>query len=240
VEAPRAVQIAGKDNLRQQSAMWQAMLMAANLPTSRQVFINGFISVDGQKMSKSLGNVISPNELIARYGVDGTRYLLLTKSTFGEDSDISWDKMDAIYNSELANGLGNLTARIITLSGDAGDAGDTEDIDKDIAQNEQDVEFEKQLERLQDKIAQNVRKMEMRGALSDIWQIVGDANKYIEETKPWELRKNDTEKFAQIMRKLLDDLQLIAKALTPFLPETSQKIIDALESRQRIILFERI
>ncbi len=230
LEAPRAIQIAGKDNLRQQSAMWQAMLLAADLPTSRQVFINGFISVDGQKMSKSLGNVISPNELIARYGVDGTRYLLLTKSTFGEDSDISWDKMDAVYNSELANGLGNLTARIITLAAD---------IDKD-AQFAQTTEFELRLQKLQDQIAQNVRKMEMRGALADIWQIVTSANKYIEDTKPWELRKIDESQFAQVMSKLLSDLHLISEVLSPFLPQTAEKISDALENRQRVILFERV
>jgi methionyl-tRNA synthetase len=115
-ENPRAVQIAGKDNLRQQSAMWQAMLMAGNLPTSRKIGINGFISIDGQKMSKSLGNVISPLQMVEKFGGDGTRYLLLTKGYFGEDGDLSWEKMIEKYNADLANGLGNLVSRVITLS----------------------------------------------------------------------------------------------------------------------------
>jgi len=169
-EAPNAIQIAGKDNLRQQSAMWQAMLMAADLPTSKQVFINGFIGVDGQKMSKSIGNVIAPSEMVERYGIDGTRYLLLTKGNFGEDNDISWEKLDAKY----------------------------------------------------------------------IWKTVGEANKYIEETKPWELRKKNEKEFKNTMKKLLIDLHVIAILVQSFLPETSQKIQDALENRERIILFERI
>jgi methionyl-tRNA synthetase len=98
------IQIAGKDNLRQQAAMWQAMLMSAGLPTSRQILLNGFINVDGQKMSKTLGNVISPTEMIERYGVDGTRYLLLSLGSLGEDFDVNWERMTKKYNADLANG----------------------------------------------------------------------------------------------------------------------------------------
>ncbi len=218
-ENPNAIQIAGKDNLRQQSAMWQAMLMAADLPTSKQVFINGFIGVDGQKMSKSIGNVIAPLEMVERYGVDGTRYLLLTKGNFGEDNDISWDKMDAKYNADLANGLGNLTARIITLAGD-------------IKYNVPKVDI-KQLQN-------DIEKMSLNIALESIWKIVGDANKYIEETKPWELGKKDEDGFERVMKKLLVDLHTISILLKSFLPETANKIQDALKTRERVILFERI
>ena len=219
VENPNAIQIAGKDNLRQQSAMWQAMLMAADLPTSKQVFINGFIGVDGQKMSKSIGNVIAPSEMVERYGVDGTRYLLLTKGNFGEDNDISWDKMDAKYNADLANGLGNLTARIITLAGDI----EYDALEVDIKQLEEDV-----------------KTMSLNKALEKIWKIVEDANKYIEQTKPWKLRKNDEHEFEKVIKKLLVDLHKIANLLESFLPQTSDKIKNALKTRKRIILFERI
>jgi len=228
VEKANAIQIAGKDNLRQQSAMWQAMLMAADLPTSKQVFINGFIGVDGQKMSKSIGNVIAPSEMVSRYGVDGTRYLLLTKGNFGEDNDISWDKMDAKYNADLANGLGNLTARIITLAGDV----ECEKPEVDVEQLREDIE-----------------KMSLNVTLKKIWKIVETANKYIEETKPWELRKQVKSQkskvkseleFENVMKKLLVDLNTIAVLVEAFLPETSQKIQDALENRERIILFERM
>ncbi len=219
VESPNAVQIAGKDNLRQQSAMWQAMLMAADLPTSKQVFINGFIGVDGQKMSKSLGNVIAPKEMVEKYGVDGTRYLLLTKGNFGEDNDISWDKMTAKYNADLANGLGNLTSRIITLAGDLQyDAEKAEKID----------------------LAEDVRAMQLNHALEKVWEHVSRANKFIEDNKPWELRKNDEKKFEEVMVTLLQDLHVIADVLLPFLPESAEKITGALKTRERIILFGRI
>ncbi len=218
-ENPNAIQIAGKDNLRQQSAMWQAMLMAADLPTSKQVFINGFIGVDGQKMSKSIGNVIAPSEMVERYGVDGTRYLLLTKGNFGEDNDISWEKLDAKYNADLANGLGNLTARIITLAGD---------IEYDVP--------EVDIEQLQ----KNIDQMALNKVLENIWKIVEDANKYIEQTKPWELRKKDEAELENVMKKLLVDLHKIATLLESFLPQISDKIKNALETRKRVILFERI
>ncbi len=222
IEAPNAVQIAGKDNLRQQSAMWQAMLMAADLPTSKQIFINGFIGVDGQKMSKSLGNVIAPKEMVEKYGVDGTRYLLLTKGNFGEDNDISWDKMNAKYNADLANGVGNLTARIIKL-------GENSDFD-----------VESIIYEFNEKSIERFEKMEFNGELESIMELVRTANKKIEDTKPWEIAKTDMEAYAHIMQDLLADLAYIAHSLKPFMPQSAEKILHALKTRERIILFERI
>ncbi len=110
------IQVAGKDNIRQQSAMWQAMLMSVNLPPSKQIFINSFITSKGQKMSKSLGNTIAPNELIEKFGTDGTRWILLSLNTFGDDMDLTWERMTEKYNADLANGLGNLLERVFTLA----------------------------------------------------------------------------------------------------------------------------
>jgi len=109
-------QVAGKDNLRQQTAIWQAMLMSAGLPTSKQVVIGGFINSGGQKMSKSLGNVIAPSELVARYGTDATRYILLRHVHPFDDSDLTWEKMDEYYSADLANGIGNVTSRILAMT----------------------------------------------------------------------------------------------------------------------------
>lgn len=222
IDDPNAIQIAGKDNLRQQSAMWQAMLLAADLPTSKQIFINGFIGIDGQKMSKSLGNVISPKEMVERFGIDGTRYLLLTKGTFGEDNDISWEKMTTKYNADLANGLGNLTSRVIKLS---------ENLNLEIGKREN--IFDKENIKLID-------NFDLDKVLENIWKIVAEDNKYIEDNKPWELAKNDKVKFEAVMQKLLDDLYLISQMLIPFLPETAKKIKQALETKERVILFERM
>ncbi len=224
LENSQAIQIAGKDNLRQQSAMWQAMLMAADLPVSKQIFINGFIGVDGQKMSKSIGNVIAPKEMVDKFGVDGTRYLLLTKGSFGEDNDISWDQMTAKYNADLANGLGNLVSRVVKL----GENIDFEKITDKITESKK-VELEK-----------FVSEMEFEKYLNNVWEIIRASNKLIEETKPWELAKNDEIEFEKVMKKLIEDLQIVAELLIPVLPETAEKILKALETKERIILFERI
>ena len=221
-DKPKAIQIAGKDNLRQQSAMWQAMLMAADLPTSQQVFINGFISVAGQKMSKSLGNVIAPQEMVDRFGVDGTRYLLLTKGALGEDSDISWKRLTEKYNADLANGLGNLVMRVVKLG---------ENIQFDWCKLQYNItEITKK----------NFKEMDLDKELKNIMKQVGKANKLIEKTKPWELAKNNLSEFQKIMQKLFTELFIISKRLEPLMPGTAKKIKTILETKKRIILFARI
>lgn len=117
------VQICGKDNLRQQAAMWQAMLLSAGLPFSKKILVNGFITVDGQKMSKSLGNVIVPRDLVKRYGRDGTRFLIAGFQVFGDDVDITQKRLDNDYTAYLVNGLGNLSSRLAKLSSNAELAG---------------------------------------------------------------------------------------------------------------------
>lgn len=216
------VQICGKDNLRQQSAMWQAMLLSAGLEPSRRILVNGFVTVGGTKMSKSLGNVIAPEELVAKFGTDGTRYLLLSGAPIGEDIDVTWDKLTEKYNADLANGLGNLVSRVLKLSGKL-----TTNHERNAT--EMPKEFVKLLE-----------EYRLSEALEYIWDIVRASNKYIEENKPWELAKTDTEKFEEVMEKLLGDLEFIAKLLVPFLPGTSAKINKMLADRSAEILFQRI
>ena len=216
------VQIAGKDNLRQQSAMWQAMLLSAGIPLSKQILIHGHITCDGRKMSKSVGNVVSPEEMIERFGKDGTRYLLLSAAPFGEDIDLSWERLTEKYNADLANGLGNLVSRVLKLASQL----TAHDVQQTTIFPE---EFSALLE--------NYRLSE---GLEYIWNIVRDANRYIEETKPWELAKADGEKFETVMRKLLGDLDCISKLLLPFLPEASERIRVALLEGSGDVLFQRI
>jgi len=109
-------QYCGKDNLRQQAAMWQAMLLAARLPISKQIIVNGFITSGGQKISKSLGNVVSPASIVSEYGADALRYYFARELNPFEDSDFTVDKFKDIYNANLANGLGNLTSRIMKMA----------------------------------------------------------------------------------------------------------------------------
>jgi len=218
------VQLAGKDNLRQQAAMWQAMLMSAKIPPSKQIFINGFINVEGQKMSKSLGNVISPYDMVEKFGADGTRYLLLSFGNYGEDMDVSWKKFTEKYNADLANGLGNLTSRVIKL-----------------AQNSKlQIPNSKKIPKSKSQLSRLIGKMELGRAVESIWEIIREDNKYIEDNKPWELAKNDEKKFKLVMKKLLADLGEISFLLEPFLPETSEKIKKALETKKTGSLFQRI
>lgn len=219
-----AVQFCGKDNLRPQAAMWQAMLLAVNLPTSQQIFVNGFITVNGQKMSKSLGNVISPYEMIEKFGIDGTRYLLLSFGNFGEDSDLNQEGMREKYNADLANGLGNLVSRVIKLS------------------PEKIFVFKNNPLELQNSVIEKlIEKMELGQALDYIWKKISEANKYIDDNKPWKLKKENQKKFKEVMKKLLEDLNLISLWILPFLPETAEKIIEALKTgKMEENLFPRI
>jgi len=214
-------QIAGKDNLRQQSAMWQAMLMAAGLPCAKQILIHGFINVNGQKMSKSLGNVISPEDLVKKFGVDGTRYLLLTLGSFGEDADITMERLVEKYNGDLANGLGNLVSRVVTLNAKI--------------KNRQP---EGQI-RIQN-FGELLGEAKFKEALDKIWSQVSWANKYIEERKLWELVKNNEPEAKKILDELLSLINGIAEALLSFLPETAGKIKKILETGEATILFPRV
>jgi methionyl-tRNA synthetase len=216
-------QVCGKDNLRQQAAMWQAMLFSAELPSSRQVFVNGFITANNQKMSKSLGNVISPFEMVEKFGIDGTRYLLLSGPNFGEDFDVTWEKLIEKYNADLANGLGNLLSRVIKLSEDV-------EIDNAATINEFGMS----------KIGEVLESLEFDLAINYIWALIRDLNRKIDDEKPWELKKNNLVDFRETMNQLFKSLNVMALRLTPFMPETSEKIKEALETKKIKPLFQRI
>ncbi len=222
------VQLAGKDNLRQQSAMWQAMLMSAKISPSKQIFINGFIIVGGQKMSKSVGNVIAPAEMVEKFGIDGTRYLLLSGGgNFGEDMDITWERLTEKYNADLANGLGNLVSRVVKLAENV-ESLDLEEANQDVA------------EILGKEFAFFAETELLDQALPAIWSKIRNANIFIEDNKPWELAKTDEENFKHIVRSLIAQLYVIAAMLVPFMPETSAKIKTALETKKIEPLFQRI
>lgn len=214
-------QVCGKDNTRQQSAMWQAMLHSARLPNSKQIFVNGFITVNGQKMSKSIGNVISPMEMVEKFGIDGTRYLLLSYGNFGEDTDISWELLTEKYNADLANGLGNLVSRVLKLA--------------------EGLELEKDFTNLKVTGYEDyISRLELGFVLNAIWMNIRTQNKYIDENKPWVLRKTDENKFKEVMNRLISELAIISIEIAPFMPETSEKIRKALETKEVEPLFQRI
>lgn len=203
------VQVAGKDNLRQQTAIWQAMLISAGLPNSKQVFIHGFINSAGQKMSKSLGNVIDPFEVVQKYGVDATRYYLLSEIPAYDDGDFTFERFEEVYNADLANGLGNVVSRIAKLCEISNFKFKKTEIPIHMYSNE----FEEMLNNFQIDIA-----------LSNLWQNdLSIIDKHIDQNQPWSIKNNSRK--LNVLQKEIDLLRIIAWKIRPFLPETSEKIL---------------
>lgn len=224
-----ALQIAGKDNLRQQSAIWQAMLLSAGVPTSRQVLIHGFITSGGDKMSKSLGNVVDPFLLVEKYGTDALRYWLTREMPTFDDGDFTIERFEEGYNASLANGLGNLVSRIMKMASANGVGLDWEKADEGLNWET-------------DGYAEYLETAQIQQATEIIWRQVRKADQYIQEKEPFKVIKTDPEKAKKDILILLGELWIIARLLEPFLPETSAHIINAIKSNREISqpLFPRI
>ncbi len=201
------VQYAGKDNLRQQAAMWQAMLMSVGIKNTDRIVINGFINSGGQKMSKSLGNVISPKTLVSEYSADALRYYCLRELSPFEDSDMTPEKFKETYNANLANGLGNLTSRIMKM------AQDNLESTVSIPEWEDMSEYFAFLD-----------KFEINKAADFVWQEIGEMDKFIQENQPFKVVKENKEKGQKMISDLVIRLYSVARMLNPLLPETSTKI----------------
>ncbi|OGI26624.1 MAG: methionine--tRNA ligase [Candidatus Moranbacteria bacterium RIFOXYB1_FULL_43_19] len=227
---PADVHLIGKDILRVHATIWPIMLMHLGIEFPKLLFVHGYLLSGGRKMSKTIGNVVSIDEMLEKFGVDGTRYLLMSAGTFGEDVDMTMERMVEKYNADLANGLGNLLSRIIKMS---------EKLNHEL----KDYIGEKYEERTSTKefYKINLEDINLCGTLVQIWEVlVRDDDKFIEENKPWELAKSDKDKFEKVMEKLILDLNLISELVIPFMPETSEKIKKALETKKAGILFPRI
>ena len=210
------VQLAGKDQVRFQSVMWQAMLMSAGIKHTDKVVYHGFITSGGQKMSKSLGNVIEPFALIEEYGTDALRYYLARHISPFEDSDFTMEKFKEAYNANLANGLGNLAARIMQLAQTHlphGARPDPADLPND---------YKEALERY-----------ELNRAMDVVWARIQLLDQQITDTQPFKVVKSDPEQGREIIRALTQELYLIGRLLEPFLPETSAKIEQAIANNQK-------
>lgn len=210
-DAPRAVQIAGKDNLRQQSAMWQAMLMSAGLPPSRQILIHGFLMSGGEKMSKSAGNVVDPFAVVEKYGTDALRYWLARDVNPFEDGDFTWEKFGERYAADLANGLGNFVARVLTLAERLN--GTRIDFEKDV-----DPVLAGAIARAREAVAAKLAVYRFHEALAAIWELIGAGDRYVNEKKPWAVPDK------KVLFSLVTVVDNVAALLLPFLPGTSEKI----------------
>ena len=207
---PANVQVVGKDILRFHAAIWPGMLLALGLPLAQTLYVHGFITVDDKKMSKSLGNVIPPSDIISKYGTDPFRYFFLRHVPSYDDGDFSWDKLEAAYNNELANELGNAVQRTAAMvqKYQAGLIGDIPPSRHDTAKYDKAIE-----------------ECHFDRALDEVWEQVRGLNQYIDEEKPWEIAKNkDSEHLKEVLAYQASCLIEIADLLEPFLPETATKI----------------
>lgn len=209
-------QYCGKDNTRFQAAMWQAMLMAADLPNSHQIVVNGFITGEGGiRMSKTLGNVVDPRDIVSEYGTDALRYFLLREVGSFEDSPFTIERFKEAYNSGLANGIGNLSSRILTLS--------EKYIDDNIVLPDYDYSDTEE----------NIKKYDIRLVMDLTWSFIKDLDEYIQKEEPFKIIKVDEMKGKEIIKILVQRLYIIAKRIEPMLPETSKKIQELIKQNKK-------
>ncbi len=217
------LQMAGKDQIRFQSLMWQAMLMSAQVETTDQVFYHGFINSGGKKMSKSIGNVIDPIEIVEKYGTDALRYYLLRHIHPTDDSDLTLEKFHESYTAHLVNGIGNLTSRILNM---ADKYGLTWDSGEQFIANWNETESQPAMQSFMSEYHFNL-------AMDEIWNLVGQLDKQIDEEKPFIVAKTDNEQAKNLVKGYVDKLVLITKELSPFLPETVVKMKKAIQKLQK-------
>jgi methionyl-tRNA synthetase len=207
---PANIQVIGKDIIRFHAAIWPAMLLSLGLELPKTLYVHGFVNVDGKKMSKSLGNFVSPNDIIDKFGADAFRYYFLRHIPSYGDGDFSWEKFEVAYNSELANELGNAVQRTLAMiqKYQAGVIGTIPEAPHDISQYEQ-----------------AMSRCKFDRALDEVWEQVRGLNQYIDETKPWQIAKEkDIDHLREVLAYQAGSLLQIANLVEPFLPSTATKI----------------
>jgi len=220
---PADVHIIGVDIQRFHCIFWPAMLLSLGLPLPRAIFIHGFITIGGEKMSKSLGNVVDPLFLIKKYGADALRYYLLREIPSTKDGDFTYEKFERRYNDDLAKGLGNLTARILSLYQKIGANKPLKPREAEEIVRETQTNYEKA-----------ISEFRLNDALASVWRLISWCDKYIDKKKPWETKDSKT------LSHLLFLLEKISQYLFPFLPATSRKISEQLKKGEWETLFPKL
>ena len=219
---PATYHVIGKDILRFHTVFWPAMLMAADLPVPQHVFVHGYLLMDGEKMSKSLGNVLDPFEIIDRFGTDALRYYVLRDVSFGEDGSVSTTAFEQRYETELANEYGNLASRTLAMIARYRDG--------TLPDAEVDPELVPEFEGLADRVAERIDGVELTQALEEIWRRVRRLNRYVEEQAPWQLAK-DADRAAdldRVLRTLAEGLRVVTVLLVPWIPAAASRLLTAL------------
>ena len=219
---PPYLQIIGGEISRFHCVIWPALLLAAGFELPKKIFIHGMLTVSGQKMSKTIGNVIDPMEIARTYGVDPLRYFLFREIPFGQDGDFSIERLEKRYQHDLANDLGNLVQRTISMANQYGIKWQYKIIEKPFHQ-----------------IDRAIENLDFHKALDLIWQMVTEANQKIDMEKPWVLAKEDPKKLNEVIGQILDAISEITYLIDPFMPETSWSIIEQLKSMKPYVIFPR-
>jgi methionyl-tRNA synthetase len=218
---PADVEVLGKDIMRFHAGLWPAMLLGLGLPLPKKLLVHGFVNVGGAKMSKSVGNVVDPNQIIDEYGVDAFRYFFSRHIPTLDDGDFTWEKFENAYNTELANDLGNLVSRIASMVTryQAGVIGVVNHGEHDMSVYHETMDA-----------------LEFNKAVDEVWSMVRSLNQYIENVKPWEIAKKidkDTEAathLSEVLTYAVGSILQIADLLVPFLPGTAEKIHKTFET----------
>lgn len=224
---PADLHLVGKEIVRFHAIIWPALLMALDLPLPKQVFGHGWLKIDGGKISKSLGNYKDPREYIDKYGVDAVRYYALREVSFGSDGNFSEEALIARTNADLANTLGNLLNRTIAMT--------NKYFDGVISNSKVNVEIDTELinkaSNLKSVVDKNMEKLYISDALEEIFNFLRECNKYIDDTTPWVLAKEEKqERLQTVLYNLLESIRISSVLLTPFMPTTTEKIFKQLNT----------
>lgn len=224
---PADLHLVGKEIVRFHAIIWPALLMALDLPLPKQVFGHGWLKIDGGKISKSLGNYKDPREYIDKYGVDAVRYYALREVSFGSDGNFSEEALIARTNADLANTLGNLLNRTIAMTNKYFDGV----ISNSKVNEEIDTELINKASNLKSVVDKNMEKLYISDALEEIFNFLRECNKYIDDTTPWVLAKEEKlERLQTVLYNLLESIRISSVLLTPFMPTTTEKIFKQLNT----------
>jgi methionyl-tRNA synthetase len=225
-EANRITHVIGKGVTRFHAVYWPAILLSAGMRPPSEILVHGYITIDGRKISKTLGNTISPGEVCHRFSTDALRYYLLRHIGSHRDGDFSWSRLEEVYSNELANDLGNLVSRTTALGRRYGASLSTKStLARDLV-----TEVEK-----------HIQEFAFHRALESIWRVIAKTNAYVNKTEPWVLAKQgDEEALADVLSELYGALHCIGQTLTPFLPDTAHRLLQALSTSSSIQLFPRL
>ncbi|MBI4252607.1 methionine--tRNA ligase [Candidatus Uhrbacteria bacterium] len=227
---PADLHLVGKEIIKFHCALWPAMLMSAGISLPARVFAHGFFTIDGQKMSKSLGNAIDPVEIAKVHGMDAMRYFLLREVPFGGDGDFSYERFSKRYESDLSKGVGNFVSRVLAMAEKMVSGSISEKMEPDtifsqgISDQVGDDSIHERVQEVWQEYEETFDRIRPDEALDAVWRLISFGDKYIEEKKPWAILKGNTEEYTKIIGILLELVRHVSLLLYPFMPETALKV----------------